>query len=240
VIRSCQSFLIPLILAGVFATAVPAAAQSDEADRVRDAAITFEEIMTAPDHGVPSAILERAEAVVVFPSTLKGGFIVAGHRGRGIMSVRDHETGSWSPPAFLTLTGGSFGAQVGGQAIDLVLLVMNRRGLEQLVRNRFKIGADASVAAGPVGRDASAATDIQLRAQILSYSRTRGLFAGVSLAGSVIRQDQNANRRYYGRRLQTRDIVFDRKVEGREPADGWHAALSRYAGATARKTAAGN
>lgn len=211
-------------------------AQADEADRVKDAAKVFEEIMSIPDKAIPESILSRAEAIAVFPGTLKGGFVVGAHRGKGIMSVRNRQTGSWSAPAFLSLTGGSFGAQIGGQEIDLVLVVMNKRGVENLVKNEFKIGGDASVAAGPVGRGAEASTDIQMRAEILSYSRARGLFAGVSLVGSAIREDEDANRDFYGRPVRNAQI-FDESPKpvgtaGREPlpdvVSDWRRALTTY------------
>jgi lipid-binding SYLF domain-containing protein len=205
-----------------------AAAQSDEADRIRGAATVFDEIMKAPDKAIPALVLNKAEGIAVFPGTLKGGFIVAAHHGRGILSVRDSTSGAWSPPAFLALTGGSIGAQVGAQAIDVVLIIMGRMGIENLVRNEFQIGADAGVAAGPLGREAAASTDIQLRAQILSYSRSRGLFAGVSLKGSSIREDADANRNFYGKALRTREIVFDRASGAPEPVAQWHAMLARY------------
>jgi lipid-binding SYLF domain-containing protein len=204
-------------------------AQSDEAERVAAATLVLSEIMGADDKGVPRSIMEKAEAIAVFPSLIKGAFIVGGQRGRGIISARDAKSGTWSAPAFLTITGGSVGFQIGGQAIDLVLVVQNRRGLEQLVSNQFKIGADASVAAGPVGRDATASTDIQMRAQILSYSRTRGIFAGVSLNGSTIRQDRDANERFYGTAYRTRQIVFDRLGGAPEPVAAWRDALGRPA-----------
>ena len=199
---------------------------TDEAKRVRDATTVFGEIMGAEDKAIPRAILGKAEAVAVFPDTVKAGFIVGGTRGRGILSVRS-ATG-WSAPAFMTLTGGSFGLQIGGQAADIILVISERRGLENLVRNQFKIGADASVAAGPVGRDAQAATDIQLRAQILSYSRARGLFAGVTINGSTIRQDVDANERFYGKRLETRQIVFDGAAGSPDQVAPWLDALVRY------------
>jgi lipid-binding SYLF domain-containing protein len=186
------------------------------------------EIMSAGDQSVPRSIMQKAEAVAVFPSLIKGGLIVGGQRGRGILSAKDPKTGAWSSPAFLTITGGSLGAQIGAQAVDLILVVQNRRGLEQLVGNQFKIGADASVAAGPVGRDASASTDIQMRAQILSYSRTRGLFAGVTLNGSTIRQDRDANDRFYGMGYRTGQIVFDALGVAPAPVPEWKAALGRY------------
>jgi lipid-binding SYLF domain-containing protein len=205
-------------------------AQDDERARVREAAVVLDEIMGAGDQTVPRGLLERAEAIAVFPSLLRAGFIVGGQRGRGIISVRDPETGIWSAPAFLTITGGSIGAQIGAQAVDLVLVVQNRRGLEQLVRNQFRIGGDAAVSAGPVGRDVSAATDIQLRAQILSYSRSRGLFAGVTLNGSTIRQDRDANERFYGYPYRTPQVVFERLGGTPEPTDEWRATLVQYAG----------
>ena len=182
--------------------------------------------MGAADKAIPSAILGKAEGIAIFPDTVKAGFIVGGTRGRGILSVRS-ATG-WSAPAFMTLTGGSFGLQIGGQAADIILVINDRRGLENLVRNQFKIGADASVAAGPVGRDAQAATDIQLRAQILSYSRARGLFAGVTINGSTIRQDVDANERFYGQRLGTKQIVFDGAAGSPDLVAHWLDALVRY------------
>jgi lipid-binding SYLF domain-containing protein len=188
----------------------------------------LQEIMDAGDRSVPRSIMQKAQAIAIFPSLLKGGFIVGGQHGRGVLSAKDPKTGTWSSPAFLTITGGSLGAQIGAQAVDLLLVVQNRRGLEQLVSNQFKIGADASVAAGPVGRDASAATDIQMRAQILSYSRTRGLFAGVTLNGSTIRQDRDANDRFYGMGYRTGQIVFEQLGEAPKPVEEWKGLLDRY------------
>jgi lipid-binding SYLF domain-containing protein len=199
----------------------------DEVKRVADATTVFREIMGAGDKAIPKSILGKAEGVAVFPGVIKAGFIVAAMRGRGILSVRD-EDGTWSGPAFLTLTGGSFGLQAGGQSTDLVLVISNRKGLENLVRNQFKIGGDASVAAGPVGRAAQASTDIQMRAQILSYSRARGVFAGISLNGSTIRQDADANLRFYRRKLSTSQIVFERLGDAPEPTPAWRAILDEY------------
>ncbi len=203
-----------------------------ESDRLKDAITVLDEVMAADDKAVPRKILEAAEAIAVFPSLLKGGFVVGAQRGHGAISVRDPKTGGWSSPAFLTITGGSIGFQIGAQAVDLILVVQNRRGLDQLLRNQFKIGADASVAAGPLGRDASASTDIQLRAQILSYSRTRGIFAGVTLNGSTIRQDRDANERFYGIAYRTTQIVNQRLGGAPEPAPEWKAALARHGGGT--------
>jgi len=218
------------VLLAAWTAIAPVAAQSEEAARVRDSTTVLGEIMGADDKGVPRSIMEDAVGIAVFPGLIKAGFIIGGQRGRGVLSVQDEKSGTWSAPAFLTITGGSLGAQIGAQAVDLVLIIMNRRGLEQLIANQFKIGADASAAAGPVGRDASAATDIQLRAQILSYSRTRGLFAGVTVNGSTLRQDRDANERFYGQPYRTRQIVLERLGGAPEPVADWRDALVKYAG----------
>jgi len=194
-------------------------AQQVETDRVNEAARVLEEILSAPDKGVPEAIIEKAQAVVVIPSTVKGALLIGAQRGKGVMSVKS--ASGWSAPAFITLTGGSVGLQIGGQATDIVLVVVNERGIENLAQNTFKIGGDASVAAGPVGREATASTDYKLQAEILSYSRSRGLFAGVSLAGSTIRADRNANEKIYGVGYSTKNIVVDRKVEPTAAAEPW-------------------
>ena len=203
-------------------------AQKDDGEtkRVRDAAAVFGEIMSAEDKAIPTALLGKAAGIAIFPSMVKAGFVVGGMRGRGLLSARGPN--GWSSPAFLTLTGGSFGLQIGGQATDVILVINDPSGLENLVGNQFKIGADASVAAGPVGRDAQAATDLQLRAQILSYSRARGLFAGVTINGSTIRQDIDANQRFYGTRLTTKQIVFDGQAGSPDSVAAWRAALDRY------------
>ncbi|MFN8058427.1 MAG: lipid-binding SYLF domain-containing protein [Vicinamibacterales bacterium] len=202
-------------------------AQSAEVDRVAEAARVLGEVLDAPDAGVPKNILDKAEAIVVFPSTIKGAFVVGAQRGRGVISVRD-KAGEWSPPAFLTLTGGSIGLQLGGQATDLVLVVMNERGMEKLTGNSFKIGGDASAAAGPVGREASASTDLTFRAEILSYSRARGLFAGVSLAGSTIRSDRDANEKIYGVGYSTKQIVIEKRGGTPNDVKGWIETLTKH------------
>lgn len=201
----------------------------DEVKRVTEAASVLDEIMAAGDKAIPRAILEKAQGIAVFPSLLKGGMFVGGQRGHGIISVRD-DNGAWSAPAFLTITGGSVGAQFGFQAIDLVLVVNDRRGLEQLVKNQIKLGAEAGIAAGPLGREATAQTDLQLRAQILGYSRARGLFAGVTLNGSTVRGDREANKRFYGTALHTGDIVFKGLGSGAEPVvASWRDTLVKHA-----------
>src|SRR5438270_74568 len=171
--------------------------QSKAADRIKAAAKVLDEIEAAPDQGIPEEILGSAECVAVVPSMLKGGFIVGARYGRGVASCRTSK--GWSAPAFFTVKGGSFGLQIGGQAVDLVMLIMNQDGMKNLLSSQFKLGADASVAAGPVGRHAAADTDWKLRAQVLSYSRARGLFAGLELSGAVVEQDKDSTREFYGR-----------------------------------------
>ena len=221
---------VVLCVASVFAA--PLVAQTEEAERVAVSTRVIAEIMDAPDAAIPGAVLENAEAIAVFPSTLKAGFIFGGHRGRGVISARREGAGGWSAPAFLTLTGGSFGLQIGGQSVDVVLVIMNRRGLEKLLQSEFKIGGDASAVVGPLGRDLEASTDSLLQAEILSYSRTRGLFAGVSLKGSTILADTDANERFYGDALDSQEIVLDQKAGQPHDADvvsALQAALAGYA-----------
>ena len=194
-------------------------AQQAETDRLTEAARVLDEVLAAPDKGVPEAIIDKAQAVVVIPSTVKGALLIGAQRGKCVMSVKS--ASGWSAPAFVTLTGGSVGFQIGGQATDIVLVVVNERGIENLAQNTFKIGGDASVAAGPVGREATASTDYKLQAQILSYSRSRGLFAGVSLAGSTIRADRDANEKIYGVGYSTKNIVLEKKVEPTAAAQPW-------------------
>jgi len=227
--RTTKLSLLMFVAVGVFLTNGPLVAQSDEADRVKESATVLGEIMGAPDQAIPASVLDKAVGIAVFPGTVRGGFIVGAERGRGILSARDETTKSWSAPAFLTITGGSLGLQIGVRATDLILVIQNRRGLENLVRNEFKVGAGAAVTGGPVGRDAQAATDIQLRAEILSYSRSRGLFAGATIEGSTIKEDRDANGRYYGEKLTTRAVVFDGKATAPEAASAWRDALVKYA-----------
>lgn len=199
-----------------------AAGADDEAARLEEGILVLDEIMDAPDAAIPRAILDRAVAVAVFPSTVKAGFFLGGQRGRGFIAGKDPDTGAWSAPAFLTLTGGSIGLQVGAQSADVILLIQNRRGLRRLLDNQFKLGGDVSAVVGPVGRSLEASTDLQLTAEILSYSRTRGVFAGAALGGATLRADRDANERFYGTRLDSFDIVLDG-----ETGDGLPAAAER-------------
>jgi SH3 domain-containing YSC84-like protein 1 len=177
-------------------------------NRLSDCVRVIKDMMEAPDGSVPIDLLRRSRGIVVFPGVLKAGLGVGGHYGKGVILRRDPATSKWGPPAFITLMGGSFGWQVGVQSTDLVLLIMSDVGLKSLFRDKLTLGADASVAAGPIGRDASASTDIGLSAGILSYSRAKGIFAGVSIKGSVIEPDWEANEAYYGSELSIIDIFF--------------------------------
>jgi SH3 domain-containing YSC84-like protein 1 len=170
--------------------------ETKASDRAQAAADVLNDIQSAPDKGIPQEVLGSAECVAVVPSMLKGGFIIGGKYGRGLASCRTEK--GWSAPAFFVVTGGSFGFQIGGQAVDLVMLIMNKNGMDHLLSSEFALGADASVAAGPVGRHAEGNTDWKMRAEVLTYSRARGLFAGVSLNGAVIKQDKDSTREFYG------------------------------------------
>src|SRR5712675_1255123 len=206
---SCTLF----VFAPLFADVASAADESKNNDRLRNSGTVLKEILDVPDD-IPQGLLDKADCVVVFPSVLKAAFIVGGSYGRGAMTCRQGENfqGPWGAPTMMALEGGSFGFQIGGQATDFVLLVMNESGARGILASKVKLGGDAAVAAGPVGRDASAESDVSLRAEILSYSRARGLFAGVSLEGSTIRPDNGDNRRIYGRKIPARDIVLSGTV----------------------------
>ena len=200
------SVMVALLL---LAFSTPADDKEKEEDRIKDAGKVMTEILNVPDD-VPQDLLDKADCVVVFPSVLKAAFIVGASYGRGVMTCRTGPdfNGPWGAPSMMALEGGSFGLQIGGEATDFVLLVMNDRGANGILSSKVKLGGDASVAAGPVGRTASAESDATLRAEILSYSRARGAFAGVSLEGSTVRPDNDANRRIYGEKVSARDIVL--------------------------------
>jgi len=186
----------------------PAAAdRDDERKRITSSTGVVEALVRAPDQGIPGYILERAEAIVVIPSLVKGGFIIGAEHGKGIMSVRNRAASSWSTPGFVAMTGGSIGWQIGVQGVDLVLLVMNRDGVKSLLDTEFKLGANASVAAGPVGRQGEASTDAKFSAEILAYSRAKGLFAGLTLEGASLKNDKSANQTFYGMPISTEDLM---------------------------------
>lgn len=196
--------------------------------RISDCTLVFKEMTEAPDAGIPTDLLRRSQAVIIFPSVLKAGLGVGGQYGRGVILRKDLASGKWGPPAFLTLIGGSFGWQVGVQATDLLILVMSDVSLRSLFKDKFTLGVDASVAAGPIGRDASAATDIGLSAGMLSYSRAKGIFAGVSIKGSVLEPDWDANETYYGSELSIIDIFFKGKGRVSKASRNLMNLLNRY------------
>ena len=199
----------------VIAIAVPVTAQQKEGDRLKESAQVLKEIVGMPDKGIPKDLLNKAECVVVYPSVKKAAFIVGANYGRGVITCRSGEdfSGPWSAPAMFALEGASFGLQIGGEATDFVLLVMNEKGANSVMSSKVKLGADASAAAGPVGRSTSAETDVAMKAEILSYSRARGVFGGVSLEGSTMRSDDGANKSLYGQELSAKDIVRAGKVQ---------------------------
>jgi SH3 domain-containing YSC84-like protein 1 len=213
--KRSMAYLMSMLLVGlaIVSSSASAADREKDADRLENSGTVLKEILDVPDD-IPQDLLDKADCVVVFPSVLKAAFIVGGSYGRGAMSCRKGQDfrGSWGAPTMMALEGGSFGFQIGGEATDFVLLVMNERGASGILTSKVKLGADASVAAGPVGRTASAETDATLRADMLSYSRARGAFAGVALEGSTIRPDNGANKQIYGHKVPAREIVLSGHV----------------------------
>jgi lipid-binding SYLF domain-containing protein len=210
--------------------ALPLTAKEDkkETDRLDNCGTVLKEILDIPDD-IPPDLLDKAECVIIFPSVLKAAFIIGGSYGRGAMTCRtgEHFTGPWGAPTMMALEGGSVGFQIGGQATDFVLLVMNPRGAKAILHSKVKLGADASAAAGPKGRDAEAATDATLRAEVLTYSRARGLFAGISLEGSSLRPDNDANERIYNKKVEAENIVRKGAVAVPPPAQEMISVLNK-------------
>lgn len=212
--RKILSFVLLMGLLTVPALLNPASTRaaddkSKDQERLRDSGQVLKEIVNIPDN-IPQSLLDKADCVIVIPSVIKGAFMVGASYGRGAMTCRSGDAfqGPWSAPTMMALEGVSFGFQIGGQATDFVLLVMNNRGASSILSSKVKLGGDASAAAGPVGRDAAAATDVTMRAEVLTYSRARGLFAGISLEGSTLRPDNDANQRVYGKRLEAKEIAL--------------------------------
>ena len=198
-----------LMALALLALPLSAAGDRKETDRLENCGMVIKEVMDIPDN-IPEDLIDKADCIIVFPSVLKAAFVIGGSYGRGAMTCRsgEHFTGPWSAPTMMALEGGSFGLQLGGQATDFVLLVMNPRGAHSILSSKVKLGGDASVAAGPLGRTANASTDVTMRAEVLSYSRNRGLFAGLSLEGSTVRPDNDGNQRIYGKKVEAESIVF--------------------------------
>jgi SH3 domain-containing YSC84-like protein 1 len=209
-----------LIAALCLCFAIPSFAEDKEDQRLQDSYTVLKEILATPDKGIPRDLLDKSECVVVFPSVKKAAFVVGASYGRGVITCRSGQDlrGPWSAPAMFALEGGSVGFQIGGQATDFVLLIMNESGANSVMSSKVKLGADASIAAGPVGRTTSAETDVVMKAEILSWSRARGVFAGISLSGSTLRSDDGANKVVYGKELSAKQIVREGQVQPTEAA----------------------
>ena len=196
-----------MIVAGLALTTSLLAIGQEAADRLGEAAAVFSEVMATPDKGIPQDLLDKAHCIVIVPSLKMAAFLVGGKYGKGYISCRNKGGSGWSAPATVRIEGGSFGFQIGGSTTDLIMLVMSERGADKLLSSKFTLGAEGSVAAGPVGRTATAQTDVQMHAEILSWSRSQGLFAGVALEGATLREDLDDNATLYGSKLANRDIV---------------------------------
>ena len=220
--------LIPIALSLCLSAPPLLADNTREKERLENCGIVIQEIMDIPDN-IPQDLIDKADCVIIYPSVVKAAFIFGGSYGRGAMTCRTGErfTGPWSAPTMMALEGGSFGFQIGGQATDFVLLVMNGRGAHAILKSKVKLGADASVAAGPKGRDIEADTDVSMRSEMFSYSRSRGVFAGVSLEGTTSRPDNEANRRLYGKDVSATQVIRESKVEAPESAHALIATLQQ-------------
>ncbi len=202
-----------LVLAFLCTANAHAADETSQQELLKDARIVVEEIMSTPDLEIPSDLMSRAQAVIIFPGMLKGGFFVGARYGKGVATVRDSKTGDWGTPSFMTTLGGSFGFQFGAQSVDLILIVMTEKGLKGLLNNNFTLGGDMSVAAGPVGRYAEMGVDILLQGDTYSYSRSKGIFGGVSLKGTIIKQNVSYNEAHYKADLTPEEIMIEGKVK---------------------------
>lgn len=224
--KKVLALILAMAAAGFCVPVFAADARLD--DRVHEAKQVLDEIMMSPDQSIPEELLAKCKAIAIYPNVLKGGFIFGARFGRGVVLTRDERTGQWGPVAFSTIGGGSWGLQIGGQMTDLVFVVMNDRGMQGLLESNFTLGADASVAAGPVGRYSSASTDLTLRAGILSYSRSRGLFGGIALDGAVVTQDNNSNQLYYNQPVTSKEILLSNAVSVQSSSKELVGALNQY------------
>ena len=208
--KTLSSFLV---LAFFLTSSVYAADETSQQELLKDAKLVVEEIMSTPDLGIPSDLMSKAQAVIIFPSMLKGGFFVGMRYGKGVATVRNVETGHWGPPSFITTMGGSLGFQFGAQTVDLILIVMTEKGMKGLLTNNFTLGGDIAVTAGPVGRHAELGVDILLQGDMYSYSRSKGVFAGLSLKGTIIKENVDYNEEYYEAKLTPEEIMIEGKVK---------------------------
>ncbi len=217
-----------LVIAASFALTIPAFGAGKAMDRLEDSARVFSEIMRAPDKGIPQDLLAKAQCVVIIPGLKKAAFVVGAEYGRGFAECRHGNGMGWGAPSAIRMEGGSVGFQLGGSDTDMVLLVMNRHGMTKLTEDKFTLGADAAAAAGPVGRTANAATDAEMTAEILAWSRTKGLFAGISVKGATLRPGGDWNEELYGRKISSREILLDGVVHPPEAAKPLIQELDRY------------
>jgi lipid-binding SYLF domain-containing protein len=221
-----------LLTVALFASAILPVTKAEAEDKwarlVEECGNVLSDVQKMPDQSIPEDLMRGCAGIAVFPSTVSGGFIIGAKYGQGVIMARDEKSGEWMPPAIFTMAGGSFGWQIGGQATDFVLVFTNRRSVDGILQGKFKLGAYASVAAGPVGRAAEASTDIQLKGGVLSYSRSRGLFAGAKLEGAVIAQDQEGNKALYGKDLSAREIMLENKAAMPKCADKVWGVLKQY------------
>jgi lipid-binding SYLF domain-containing protein len=216
------------VVVWVMAFFVSSAVAGTEEEKIENAGEILEQIMAIPEKGIPPHLLANAQAIALIPNVIKVGFVIGGRHGSGIIMVRN-DAGLWSDPVFITITGGSLGWQIGAQSTDVVLVFRNRRSIENIIQGKITLGADAAIAAGPVGRRIEGATDVELKAEIFSYSRSRGLFAGISLEGSSLQIDDQAVERFYGSEVRARDVATG-KVRGERPeVKKLHNQLEKYA-----------
>jgi lipid-binding SYLF domain-containing protein len=242
--RNTLSATLLSLVGLLWMTAPPAWAWNESnttivADRADRAADVLKDLVGSPDSGIPKELLENAQGIAVIPHVVHAGFWIGGRWGKGMMAVRE-KNGMWSAPVFITLTGGSFGPQMGAEATDLVLVFNNRKGINALLNSKLKLGADASVAAGPVGRSAGAGVDLKLESSVYSYSRSKGLFAGVALDGAIISVDNHVDHRIYGPGFSAKNILFGRKVVARWMTAPFVRALERYSPSTTQSAEARN
>lgn len=224
-----RTTIISLVaLTAICLKSVPVEAASKEVAKINDSIEVLEQIMSIPEKGIPPALLKNAQGIAIIPGVIKVGFIIGGRHGTGIVVVREEE--GWSNPAFVSITGGSVGWQIGAESTDVILVFKSRKGVDSMIKSKFTLGADAAVAAGPVGRQAGAGTDAQLKAEIYSYSRTRGLFAGISLEGAALQIDDEANDAFYGKDgLRANDIFMDKSLKIPPVVEKLKEALGKYA-----------
>jgi len=227
-----------VLLGMMLALVSPVSYAASELDgRIDEAKQVLDEVMASPDQSIPEELLAKCRAIAIYPNVLKGGFIIGARFGKGVVLKKDDKTGKWGPVAFSTIGGGSWGLQIGAEATDLILVIMNERGMKGLLSNNFTLGADAGLSAGPVGRNSEAGTDLTMRAGIFSYSRSRGLFGGIALDGAVMTQDNDSNTAYYGKYVTSKDVLLESAVSLQPSSKELAQALDEYSARWGKKAA---